>query len=236
MTLGNGLSDPGNQLVYSDYLYQLGLIDSNEQAIFRAEEDKGREFIKNKQWLEAFNVFDTLLNGDTINGSSYFTNATGFHFYFNYLKNENTDKDLWAAYIQRDYVRKAIHVGNNTFNIENSKVENNLKEDIMQSVAPWISALLSKYRVLIYNGQLDIIVAYPLTINYLKQLQFSGADKYKDAPRCIWRVGDDLAGYAKVAGNLTEVLVRDAGHMVPGDQPKWALDLITRFVSNKQYC
>lgn len=106
----------------------------------------------------------------------------------------------------------------------------------MQSVAPWIAALLSEYRVLIYNGQLDIICAYPLTVNYLKNLQFTGARKYAKAPRCVWKVGDDLAGYAKVAGNLTEVLVRDAGHMVPADQPKWALDLITRFVSNKNYC
>lgn len=55
----------------------------------------------------------------------------------------------------------------------------------MQSVAPWVSELLSNYRVLIYNGQLDIIVAYPLTENYLANLKFAGSDQYKNAPRSV---------------------------------------------------
>ncbi|KAK9745893.1 Serine carboxypeptidase [Popillia japonica] len=56
-----------------------------------------------------------------------------------------------GKYIQSTEVRRAIHVGNNTFNGESSIVEINLALDIMQSVAPWITQLLSHYRVLIYN-------------------------------------------------------------------------------------
>lgn len=140
-----------------------------------------------------------------------------------------------VSYVQRTDIRAAIHVGNSTFHSEDQTVELNLVSDVMQSVAPWISELLSNYRVLIYNGQLDIIVAYPLTVNYLQNLKFSGSDQYKTAPRLKWYVGTDLAGYVKKAGNLTEVLVRDAGHMVPTDQPQWAVDLITRFTRNKPF-
>lgn len=140
-----------------------------------------------------------------------------------------------SKYVQRSDVRAAIHVGNTTFNVETEIVETNLINDIMQSVAPWISELLSKYRILIYNGQLDIIVAYPLTENYLLNLNFNGADQYKTAIRYQWFVENQLAGYVKQAGNLTEVLVRNAGHMVPADQPQWSLDLITRFTRNKPF-
>lgn len=139
-----------------------------------------------------------------------------------------------AKYIQRADVRASIHVGNSTFHTDQT-VEQNLMLDVMQSVAPWMTELLSNYRVLLYNGQLDIIVAYPLTVNYLQNLKFSGSDEYKTAPRYRWYVGTDLAGYVKQAGNLTEVLVRDAGHMVPADQPQWAVDLITRFTRNKPF-
>ena len=38
--------------------------------------------------VEAFNVFDALLNGDLTGLPSLFTNATGFHYYFNYLNTE----------------------------------------------------------------------------------------------------------------------------------------------------
>lgn len=166
-----------------------------------------------------------------------FKNVTGFDSYFNFLytKIPSNETQYMAKYVQRDDVRSAIHVGNTTFHVETNDVEINLVNDIMQSVAPWMSELLNNYRVLIYNGQLDIIVAYPLTENYLQNLQFNGADQYKTAERYQWYVANELAGYVKQAGHLTEVLVRNAGHMVPTDQPQWAVDLITRFTRNKPF-
>lgn len=197
----------------------------------------GIKLIQNKEYAKAFQVFDNLLNGDLNNHSSLFKNVTGFDDYFNFLytNNPSNEIDYMSKYLQRTDVRAAIHVGNSSFNVETQEVEVNLVNDIMQSVAPWISELLSNYRVLIYNGQLDIIVAYPLTENYLQNLKFSAADQYKTAQRYQWYVEKQLAGYVKQAGNLTEVLVRNAGHMVPADQPQWSVDLITRFTRNKPY-
>ncbi|KAF2358333.1 Peptidase S10 serine carboxypeptidase [Trinorchestia longiramus] len=85
------------------------------------------------------------------------------------------------------------------------------------------------YRVLIYNGQLDIIIAYPLTRNFVESLQWRYSDRYLSAPRHIWKVGGDVAGYVKETPNFAEVLVRGAGHMVPYDQPQRAYDMINRF-------
>lgn len=112
-------------------------------------------------------------------------------------------------FIQKSETRRAIHVGNNDFNdmVHENKVEDHLKLDIMNSVANWVAELLSYYPILIYNGQLDIISAYPLTVNYLKHLNFNSSEQYKVAPRHIWRVNKKIAGYVKHAGNLTEVLV-----------------------------
>ncbi|KAG5880352.1 hypothetical protein JTB14_025771 [Gonioctena quinquepunctata] len=238
LSIGNGLSDPEHQLNYGDYLYQLGLIDDNMQKIFQDQEQQGIKYIQNKQFDKAFEVFDNLLDGDLNNQSSLFKNATDFTNYFNYLYPDdpnNVELINFGKYIQRTDIRAAIHVGNATFHGEDRTVEINLSNDIMQSVASWVSELLNNYRVLIYNGQLDIIVAYPLTVNYLKNLNFNGAADYKTAQRYKWYVGQNLAGYVKQAGNLTEVLVRDAGHMVPADQPQWAFDLITRFTRNKPF-
>ncbi|KAL0119122.1 hypothetical protein PUN28_009606 [Cardiocondyla obscurior] len=236
LAIGNGLCDPENQLLYSEYLYQLGLIDENGKTQFQQYENKARGFIKQKKYLEAFEIFDTLLNGDLNNSSSLFYNLTGFNYYFNYLfVKDSNDSDWMSEWIQSADVRRAIHVGNSTFNVETRTVEEHLKRDVMQSVTFFLVDLLQHYRVLIYNGQLDIIVAYPLTENYLKQLKWPGASNYAKASRKIWMVGDKIAGYAKTVDNLTEVLVRNAGHMVPSDQPKWALDLITRFTHNKKF-
>lgn len=235
VAIGNGLSDPVHQLLYGKYLYQIGLIDSNQVKVFEKYEKQIAAYINNGQWERAFNTFDMLLNGDLIDGKSIFYQMTGFEFYFNYLhtKDYNTDGDF-GPMIQKSSVRRAIHVGKQPFN-NGSNVERYLKLDVMKSVAPWISELLDHYNVVIYNGQLDIIVAYPLTVNYLKNLNFTGAEDYKMAKRYIWKVDGEVAGYVKEAGKLVEIMVRNAGHMVPGDQPKWALDLITRLTHGKAY-
>ncbi|KAI5633505.1 serine carboxypeptidase domain-containing protein [Phthorimaea operculella] len=235
IAIGNGLSDPEHQLLYSKYLYQIGLIDWNQVQVFEKYENQTREYIRNNQFDKAFETFDTLLNGDLINGKSIFTNMTGFNFYFNYLhtKDYNSGNDF-GHMLQKSSVRKAIHVGNLTFH-DGKEVEKHLMQDVMKSVAPWISELLDHYYAVIYNGQLDIIVAYPLTVNYLRNLNFTGAEDYKTAKRYIWQVDGEVAGYVKQAGKLVEIMVRDAGHMVPGDQPKWALDLITHFTHEKLF-
>ncbi|XP_072387510.1 venom serine carboxypeptidase-like [Diabrotica undecimpunctata] len=238
LSIGNGLCNPEFQLNYGDYLYQLGLIDLSGQQIFKEKEKEAVTYIQNKQFDKAADVFDDLLDGDFHNKSSIFKNITGFTNYFNFLyptDPNNLEIQEAAKYLQRDDVRAVIHVGNTSFGVTSSEVEKNLKNDIMQSIAPWLTELLNNYRVLIYNGQLDIIVAYPLTENFLRNLDFNGADQYKTAQRYLWYVGSDVAGYVKQAGNLTEVLVRDAGHMVPADQPQWSFDLINRFTRNKPF-
>nr|AAY27740.1 salivary/fat body serine carboxypeptidase [Sitodiplosis mosellana] len=226
LAIGNGFSDPIHQLNYADYLYQLGLIDSN-----------GYDSFVQYQFECAFTVFDKLIDEDQFSKGSLFKNLTGFNFYFNYLKTADNDEAPLGEFLQKSETRRAIHVGNNSWHdlSGENKVEEHLKLDVMDSVADWVAELLSHYPILVYNGQLDIIVAYPLTENYLKNLNFNGADDYKTAKRYIWRVDNEIAGYAKHAGNLTEVLVRNAGHMAPGDQPKWVLDMLPRFTLHKGF-
>lgn len=236
VAIGNGLSDPLHQLKYGDYLYQLGLIDDNGLETFHNAEADAAYCIKRHNMSCAFDIFDSLLNGDVAN-SSVFHNLTGYDFYYNYLKTKDDGPgEALGEFLQSSATRRAIHVGNLTFHdldTEN-KVEEHLKLDVMDSVAPWIAQLLELYTVCIYNGQLDIIVAYPLTRNYLKQLKFSAADKYRIAPREIWRLDGEIAGYVKHAGHLVEIMVRNAGHMAPSDQPKWMFYLIDHLTHYKK--
>ncbi|GAB1860582.1 Carboxypeptidase [Camponotus japonicus] len=234
LAIGDGLCDPENQLQYGDYLYQIGLIDQNGKAEYQKYERKAREYIKQKKFAKADEIFSILINSDP---NSLFYNLTGFEYYFNYLiVNDNSnDSDWMSEWIQRVDVRSAIHVGNNSFHYEADFVQEYLTDDIMRSVIGRLEDLVKHYKVLVYNGQLDIIVAYPLTENYIQKMKWSGAYKFAKAPRKLWKVGNELAGYVKSVDNLTEVLVRNAGHMVPYDQPKWALDLITRFTHNKGF-
>ena len=78
-------------------------------------------------------------------------------------------------------------------------------------------------------------MAYPLSINFIKELEFDNKEEYTNAPRYIWKLDKDVAGYVHETANIIDVLVRKAGHMVPYDQPKFAFDLITRFTGDKSF-
>ncbi|XP_055919853.1 venom serine carboxypeptidase-like [Eupeodes corollae] len=234
VAIGNGLSDPQHQLNYGDYLYQLGLIDLPGASQFKKSEQEALDCVHRHNMTCAFDIFDNIMNIDGKVNGSLFSKLTGLSTYFNYVNvTDEKEEDNMGIFLQSSHIRKAIHVGNRTFHDMHDEniVEKYLKEDVMDSVAHWVAEILEYYSVCIYNGQLDIIVAYPMTVNYLQNLKFSNADYYKVAERKIWRVGtgkdSEIAGYKKSAGNLLEVLVRYAGHMVPKDQPKWMFELIT---------
>ena len=107
----------------------------------------------------------------------------------------------------------------------------------MQSMAWKVAAIANaNYSVMIYNGQLDIIIAVPLTMEWVGQLIWSGTEELRKAPRTVWKVMDsdkEVAGYVKTANNNRFFLatVRNAGHMVPYDQPRAMLDLLERFLA-----
>jgi vitellogenic carboxypeptidase-like protein len=107
----------------------------------------------------------------------------------------------------------------------------------MQSMAWKVAAIAdANYSVLIYNGQLDIIIAVPLTMAWVGELTWKGRDELRQATRNIWKVADtdtEVAGYVKTANNDRVFLatVRNAGHMVPYDQPRAMLDLLERFLA-----
>jgi carboxypeptidase C (cathepsin A) len=50
-----------------------------------------------------------------------------------------------------------------------------------------------------------------------------------------WREGGAVVGYTRQEGNLAQVLVANAGHLVPMDQPKVALAMLDRFLTGQGF-
>lgn len=205
LAIGNGLTDPIHQLNFGDYLYQLGLIDLNARNLFMETRNEGVECLKKGDFICGFRVFNKLLG-------EYFSSFSGYSNTYNYLKTVDDDTSSYGIFLQKSQTRRALHVGSKSY--ESTNVYQKLIYDFMDSVADWLGELLSHYPVLVFYGQLDIICAYPVAEEYLQNLNFTGADVYKKAERSIWRVDGEIAGYVKHAGNLEEVLVRNAGKLI----------------------
>jgi hypothetical protein len=112
-----------------------------------------------------------------------------------------------------------------------------LVQDRPISMMPYIAELLddAKIQVLIYNGDRDLSTCAQGSEMLLNSMEWSGASEWIKAPRSLWVVGDDAAGYSKRHKGLEFVVVYNSGHLVPYNQPVNALDLITRVLKNENF-
>ncbi|XP_066539916.1 probable serine carboxypeptidase CPVL [Hoplias malabaricus] len=239
VAIGDGLCDPELMMGgYADFLYQTGMVDELQRQYVKLQTDVGIKLIQQQRWIEAFEVFDSLLNGDLVPYPSYFQNVTGCTNYFNYMQcKEPVDQEYFAKFVTLPNVRSSIHVGNLTFN-NGSEVEKHLLQDVMKSIKPWLGILMDKYRVLIYSGQLDVIVAAPLTERFLPTVNWTGADELKKAERFHWKIrpsDTEVAGYVRQVNEFYQVIVRGGGHILPYDQPERAFVMIDKFLSTQGF-
>lgn len=88
--------------------------------------------------------------------------------------------------------------------------------------------------ILIYNGDKDYICNWVGGLAWVSALQWTGKDSFQKAHNKLWYTTEGKAGgESKSFGPLTFLRVYDAGHMVPMDQPRAALDMITEFIRTK---
>ena len=218
---------------YPSLMFQLGLADGPELAKVQDYCDRTVDLIKQNKMADAFKVWDEMLNGDIYPYPNYFHNITGLGDYYNFLRQGYpADQFRFEDFVTRPEIRQAIHAGADTpFSLNATDCEMNLVSDFHVSMAPRVEALLSAgIKAMIYVGQLDIIIGAPLVEAYIPKLKWPGQAEYIASSRTLWRVGNTVAGYARTARNLVQVTVRNAGHILPYDQPTNALDMITRFV------
>lgn len=77
VAIGDGWTDPINQLVYGDYLYQLGLIDENLRDVMHQYEKDIAALVEQGNYSTANDLNDDMLYA--------FADAAGYYSFYNYL-------------------------------------------------------------------------------------------------------------------------------------------------------
>jgi cathepsin A (carboxypeptidase C) len=98
----------------------------------------------------------------------------------------------------------------------------------------YVAALLERnIKVLIYVGKYDWICNHVGNEAWTLDLEWSGHDEFSAQPLREWRVDGKTAGTTRSAKGLTFVTIDGAGHMVPYDKPKEALELVNRWLKRE---
>jgi carboxypeptidase C (cathepsin A) len=236
IAIGDGWVHPllQNQ-AYVNYSYATGLLDGFQKSQAQAIADQARQAILSKQWLAANDLSNKLEDFVVKAGGGYDEDD----ILYGYAPMAELMKGL-VKYLNDPETKNMLHVPQaRTWAMFNNDAYNALNADEQQSAMGLMPNLIDNYRVMLYTGNMDLNCNLLGVEAWIMAMDWPHTQEYWKSPKKIWRVADSshptgsiLAGYAKRCRNLTNVIVRDAGHEVPFFQPVTALDMFRRFAQN----
>ncbi|KAK7404786.1 hypothetical protein VNO78_05745 [Psophocarpus tetragonolobus] len=107
-------------------------------------------------------------------------------------------------------------------------------QDMMKNLEVGIPALLEDgIKMLVYAGEEDLICNWLGNFRWVQTMEWSGQKEFGKSPTVKFVVDGAEAGSLNSYGPLSFLKVHGAGHLVPMDQPKVALQMLTSWMGEK---
>ncbi|XP_057456083.1 serine carboxypeptidase-like [Lotus japonicus] len=131
-------------------------------------------------------------------------------------------------------VRDALGVGNLEFVSCSRRVHAAMSQDWVKNLEVGIPSLLEDgIKALVYAGEYDLICNWLGNSRWVHAMEWSGQKEFGESPTVKFFVDGAEAGSLNSYGPLSFLKVNGAGHMVPMDQPKAALQMLTSWMEGK---
>ncbi|XP_027911762.1 serine carboxypeptidase-like [Vigna unguiculata] len=236
--IGNGLTDPAIQYqAYPDFAFDNRiitqaeydnvsmLIPDCEQATKTCETQGGNNCTD--ALYSCYKIFQRILNfTDNINYYDIRKKCEGPMCY-NFTNVERL--------LNMQKVKSALGVSDDLgYALCSLDVRFAMMEDWMKNLEVGIPDLLEEgMKVLVYAGEEDLICNWLGNSRWVEAMQWSGQKAFQISPTGKFVVDGAEAGSLNSYGPLTFLKVHGAGHMVPMDQPKAALQMMTSWMGGK---
>ena len=141
-----------------------------------------------------------------------------------------------AEIMNSSLLRVAVHAGNVPFIANNETLFFSMADDFLTGTSDLLATLLDAgtYKVLVYNGNYDVLVSSLMVDEGLKATPWNGRELFKNASMSYW-MGTKadgkkvLLGFYTSVGNLCRVVVDRAGLMTPGDKNAAVFKMLRQF-------
>ena len=232
--IGNGLVDPMSQYPeYNTFSLENNLIGQFQSTLLTAGYAICQGLIWSKLWffaLEECQIVTTTIIG--------FPTRPVFNVYDIRKKCDHPplcyDMDALDDLLALPEVREALNVGKRSWSQCNMIVHTFMLGDWMTSLESKVKyALDNDVNILVYSGDKDFICNWRGGEAWTNAIGWDGQSNFQSAEYEKWTVDGEGAGEFKQVDNFTFLRVYDAGHMVPMDQPKRALEMLRKFIAKE---
>jgi len=122
-----------------------------------------------------------------------------------------------------------------TWGGQSNQVFEYMQGDFMRPAIDKVDTLLTNgYQVVVYGGQLDIIVDIICIDSWVQQLNWPDLESFNTAQRVVQNVNGVPNGFLKTFKNFSLWNILNAGHMVPYDNGNMALQMFNAVVLGKK--
>ncbi|XP_076887165.1 serine carboxypeptidase-like 49 [Bidens hawaiensis] len=232
IAIGNGLTVPGTQYAASpDYALENKLI--NQQDFNRINklvpdcEKAANQCGTNGKSVALMPIINVIRLTQILNISK--------KCQYDIRRKDCYDLSKIEQFLNTASTKKALGVPPNIkFAACSNVVDEIMSEDIMKNLAGGIPDILKNgIKVLIYAGEYDFICSWLGNYRWVKAMNWPGQAGFGAAKDVKFDVDGKEAGLLKIEGLLAFLRVRDAGHMVPMDQPKASLQMLKVWMEGK---
>lgn len=228
--LGGPYFDPPTESVaFFDYLYAVGAISYYDML---RHKDKVRsmyqDFIEGRNLNATFSaLFEDLVLLKELPLPSL----------DNYVSGQEADYSLVQAIMTSTDMRRAIHVGDRQYTVSNNELSQAYGPDVMVSTKREMAILMDNIKVLIYNGDFDVVVSSVMIEAALLTTEWSLQAEYNRTHRKFWKADplsskSRLKGFYSKTGQFCRVVIHGAGHQTPHDVPDSSLEMVEDFLKH----
>jgi len=236
MAIGNGWVDPEIQYSsYGDFLLDKNLLDNTSTAIYNnVLYPACKGLIDASLWPVAFYECNLAMEG--VLGDAEVQIGRSINVYdvtipceVQPLCYDFSDAD---TYLNSDEVKAGLGVRSDIqWQDCNEEVYTLLLGDWVGNFAVDIPIVLaSNISVLIYSGDNDFICNALGGNRWVSAMSWPGQEAYVNASPIPWIVDSIERGWLKTVDNFSFLVIYNAGHMVPMNQPKISLDMVEVFI------
>jgi len=224
VVIGNGLYQADIQyLTVPTFASNMGIVDNIEYARLVTIAQNCTNLIREHKFAISGKYCEDMVgeiyDSPSVGGGVFRYDVRKFSDSFSSITN------VMGGWLNQASVQEALHTTGHTWSQsdETGPVADALLTDFDKSVLPQLAELLdANYKVILYNGQMDGSVCNHIgNAEANMNIPWSGQQGYSTTKQELWRVDKDrVVGYKRTYKNFAFVVIVNAGHLVPMDQPE----------------
>ncbi|MCO5556362.1 hypothetical protein L7F22_009910 [Adiantum nelumboides] len=235
IAMGNGLTQPDIQYkAYGDYALQMGLIDDTAykriekrfavcKTSLSACESEGGGVACAAAYLACNRIFDSVIS--LMGNTNYYDIRKECEGSLCYDFSDVT------SFLNSDDVQESLGITEGYEWVAcSSSVYDAMMLDWMRNAEKGIPALLeNNVQVLVYAGEFDLVCNWLGNFRWVSAMNWTSQQEFVDKNFTNFLLDGEEFAAVKSYGGLSFMKMFNAGHMVPMDQPKAALEMMRRW-------